>query len=563
MIGVVAHASERDAVEEFFELFKTPWEPFERGHAYDVVISTIPEVPEVDARLLVVCGSRTSSIDSRYEITAGRKIQAALVEHGGGTLPTSGQVLVLEAPSGVKCVSASAGSVGVTFRSGNRHVVRLGYDFFQEIRHLLSIGQVVENPRVPSVDVHIEMLRGWMIEAGIAFAEIPPIPAGYPFAVCLTHDVDFIGIRQHKLDHTMWGFLYRATVGTLRNYWRRRIALRHVLQSLQSVVSLPLVHLGLARDFWLPFEWYLRIEKNLPSTYFLIPFKRRAGEKVATAHPQRRACAYDIDDIREWSSRLLKEGCEIGVHGIDAWHNVELGRQELARIQAVTADSNVGIRMHWLLHDDDTCRVLEAAGYSYDSTAGYNETPGYRNGTSQVFRPFGCQKLLELPMHIQDGAMFFPQRMNLPDSAAWSLCESFISNAIRFGGVLTLLWHDRSHAPERFWGEFYVRLVQRLQSFNPWFGTASQVVEWFRKRREVKFRRDETTPGVWIERDRPSGRTVPPLTIRVFPTAGSIAKDGRPLPKFFDRPWSGQGSLELDGLFRSVPGAVSRLPSAA
>jgi len=563
MIGVAAHASERDAVEEFFELFKTPWEPYDRSRAYDVVIATTPQVPEVDARLLIVCGARASSIDPVYGIAAGRKLRAVPVKHRAGTFPTSGELLELSAASGISCAATPDGSAGVMVRSGTRHVVRLGYDLFQEIQHLLSTGQPVENATIPSIDIHIEMLRGWMIEAGIAFAEIPPIPAGYPFAVCLTHDIDFIGIRQHWLDHTMWGFLYRATVGAVRNYWRRRIALRHVLESLRAVVSLPLVYLGLARDFWLPFEWYLGVEKNLPSTYFVIPFKRRPGARVSAKHPRRRACAYDIGDIRDWSSRLIKDGCEIGVHGVDAWHDVDSGKQELARIQAVTTDPNVGIRMHWLLHESHTTRVLEVAGYSYDSTAGYNETPGYRNGTAQVFRPFGCQTLLELPMHIQDGAMFLPNRMNLLDSAAWRLCESFVSNAIRFGGTLTLLWHDRSHAPERFWGDFYIRLVQRLRSINPWFATAGQVVEWFRKRREVKFRRGESTPGVWIERDRAGGTIFPPLIIRIFPATGSLTKDDKPLPTFFDRTWSGQGGLELDGLLRSVPDAASHLPSVA
>jgi len=47
----------------------------------------------------------------------------------------------------------------------------------------------------------------------------------------------------------------------------------------------------------------------------------------------------------------MREGCELGVHGIDAWHSVEKGRDELARIAAVTGESRIGIRIHWLLRD--------------------------------------------------------------------------------------------------------------------------------------------------------------------------------------------------------------------
>ena len=74
--------------------------------------------------------------------------------------------------------------------------------------------------------------------------------------------------------------------------------------------------------------------------------------------------------------------------------------------------------MHWLLRDANTASALEQAGYAYDPTVGYNETIGYRNGTTQVFRPLGAQTLLELPLHIQDGALFYPQRLDLSEPEA-------------------------------------------------------------------------------------------------------------------------------------------------
>ena len=38
-----------------------------------------------------------------------------------------------------------------------------------------------------------------------------------------------------------------------------------------------------------------------------------------------------------------------------------------------------------------------------------------------------------------------------------------MDNASEFGGVLTVIWHDRSHGPERFWGDFYIKLFARTQ----------------------------------------------------------------------------------------------------
>jgi hypothetical protein len=145
--------------------------------------------------------------------------------------------------------------------------------------------------------------------------------------------------------------------------------------------------------------------------------------------------------------------------------------------------------MHWLLANGDTFRVLDDAGYSYDTTAGYNETAGYRAGTGQVYRPPGVRRLLELPLHIQDGALFNPERSDLSEAEAWELCSTFTRHARAHGGVLTVLWHDRSHGPERFWGDFYARLVGELKTLNVWFGTAGEVTEWFRARRSVTFER--------------------------------------------------------------------------
>ena len=173
------------------------------------------------------------------------------------------------------------------------------------------------------------------------------------------------------------------------------------------------------------------------------------------------------------------------------------------------------MRSHWLLRDENTYRVLEQAGYSYDSTCGYNETPGYRNGTTQVFRPPRTRTLLELPMHIQDGALFYPGRLGLSEAEAGEQCLAFIESAQKHGGVLTVLWHDRSHGPERYWGDFYVELVQMLKARKTWFATALQVVTWFRKRREVTFQSIRGADAMRLHLGATQGKMVPPFRVRI------------------------------------------------
>jgi hypothetical protein len=86
-----------------------------------------------------------------------------------------------------------------------------------------------------------------------------------------------------------------------------------------------------------------------------------------------------------------------------------------------------------------------------------------------------------------DTAMFYPAYLNLSFSEAGTLMGQLADQAVRFGGVLTVNWHDRSIAPERLWDEAYQSLLNDLQSRGAWFATAAQVVSWFRGRRGISF----------------------------------------------------------------------------
>ena len=547
MIGVVSNPNQSAVVKEFFELFKTPWEFYCPAQVYDVVLVSADQVPEVKAKLLIVCGAGTKSIDARIGTVAGERQHGAILSDENLTLPVFGCLQKLaKTNDGTALVMTGTEIAGVKIKAGNCTVIRLGYDLFDEVQVLLTAGQPIENAHIPTLEIHIKMLRNWILGEGIPLLEIPPAPSGHSFTVCLTHDIDFVGIRNHKFDHTMWGFLYRSTIGAIRKFLRGRLRLAHLFATWRAAASLPFVYLGWLRDFWEPFAWYLAAEEGLPATYFLIPFKGRAGERVAGLHASRRAAAYDLNDISQWIAPLKAAGCELGVHGIDAWHSVEKGRAELARIKEISGEPNVGVRMHWLLQDANSVSVLERSGYAYDSTVGYNETIGYRAGTSQVFRPFGAKKILELPLHIQDGAMFYPQRLNLSEQEAAKRCHALIDNANKFGGVLTIIWHDRSHAPERFWGDFYVRLIQEIKSFGPWFTTASQAVGWFQKRRDVRFERLVGDTGVRAISDSAGTEWALPLNLRVYwPSEKSHGRPSSPPPVFKDLPWDGMNAFEF------------------
>jgi hypothetical protein len=184
---------------------------------------------------------------------------------------------------------------------------------------------------------------------------------------------------------------------------------------------------------------------------------------------------------------LASQGGEVGLHGIDAWLDGSDACAELHQIREITGLRDVGVRMHWLYFDTESPLHLDRAGADYDSTIGYNETVGYRAGTGQAYRPLGATRLLELPLHIMDTALFFPSHLNLSFKEARKRVSAIIENAVEFGGVVTINWHDRSIAPERCWDSFYEDLLSELKGRGAWFANAGEAVSWFRKRRSATF----------------------------------------------------------------------------
>lgn len=489
MIGVICKTEEREIAKEFFELFKTPWEFFNEGAAYPVILSTDVWQPNGDAKLFILYGSGLSGFDAEHGTSVDSCAKDRLLDCDEVTIPVYGRLSTFDSTAQpLLKVKGEGKAAAIALQIGSQKLLRVGYDLLQEIKHLLSQGQPAKYAATPTLEIHIALLRRWVLEAGMPLMEIPPAPYGYDFIACLTHDIDFAAIKDHKFDHTMFGFLYRALVVTIVDALRGKAGWKRTRKNLRAALMLPAVHLRIVTDFWSRITRYLELEKGLKSTFFFLPFKGMPGKTIdGQLAPRKRGAKYDIDDLRGTISHLVSEGCEVGLHGIDAWHDFERAGWEMKRIASVTGKSVQGVRMHWLYFGQDSPEVLEKAGLSYDSTLGYNDGVGFFAGTSQAFKLWDTRELLELPLTIQDTAMFYSGRMNLGEEEAFVICKKIIENVWRFGGVLVINWHDRSLAPERLWGDFYVRLVNEIKSYKAWFATGLEAANWFRKRRAAAF----------------------------------------------------------------------------
>jgi hypothetical protein len=555
MIGVLADSADHAVVREFFELFKTPWEFCRADRKYDVVLCSRDGRFDRDAQLVVMYSGAETPFDQEQRVQT-RCVPGSthVLSHQGNRIPIYGNTITFpEMGNGLLVDEGSRECAAYLDEREARVLARIGYDLFSEVRTLLTSGQPVANASLPALDLHIAFLRDLITRSGVPLVEIPPVPDGYQFVACLTHDVDHPAIRRHKWDHTMFGFLYRATFGSLRSVLRGRMSVRDMFKNWTAALKLPFVHFGLMNDFWRNFDdRYLELEKGLRSTFFVIPFGGRAGIKSSGSAPSIRAARYGAQDIAGAIQKLKAAGCEVGLHGIDAWMDSSKGRQELDEIRRMTGMSEVGVRMHWLYYDRQSPATLEAAGAVYDSTVGYNETVGYRAGTTQVYTPLDANQLLELPLHIMDTALFYPSHLALSESQAKKLLAPMLDNAVRLGGTLTINWHDRSLAPERLWGAFYSDLIKDLKHRNAWLATAGQATAWFRKRRSAQFESEGVKPdAVRAEVGVDQRDNLPALRLRIHNSRKLGSINAQDAESYVDTVFGGK-------IETSIPSAAAR-----
>jgi hypothetical protein len=489
MIGVEAPTADPRVVAEFFELFKTPWEYLRHGRRYDTIVCVgEANIDRSSAKLIVYYADHALPIDreERIEVSPARsKVQP----YDGRPLVVYEECLAFDV-IGQQNTDTKRKMESWFYRCESNGVamVRIGYDLFAEVARLLTVGQPAEFASLPTLDLHILVLREAIVDSGIELVEVPPAPDGYGYIACLTHDIDHPAIRKHICDATACGFLYRATAGSLMKFLRGRLPLGLLVKNWIAAIKFPLVFIGLAEDFWEGFEnRYFEHEKGIGATYFVIPFRDQPGQGLRGPASRKRAAGYGPEEIHGALKSILAHECEVGLHGIDAWCSYESAASELEEVRKLTQAAQIGVRMHWLFYGEDSPEVLERAGALYDSTAGYRETVGFLNGTTQVYKPIKATRLLELPLHIMDTALFYPTYLSLTQSEAAARVREITAVLGEFGGCLTVNWHDRSFAPERNWESCYSSLLQDLKEGQAWFATATQAAGWFTMRRSVVF----------------------------------------------------------------------------
>lgn len=379
-----------------------------------------------------------------------------------------------------------------------------GNDLIKRVADTLNGG--LPHSRTPVCEEYLETLRQ-QLKRFSPLVEIPPVPWGYAYSLALTHDVDITSVRERSILSVLYA-VYNC-------FCQRKF---------REGARILLAKFGLAKDPWDLFKTWKALEEEhqVKSTFYFLPRSGYAG----IDSPKIRAGYYSIDDVP--IEELTAEGWEVGVHGIDNWTDRTCATAERISLPR-DVRVRVGTRIHWLHFDEDTWQILDDAGYEYDSTFGYNEDIGFRAGTLQVYQPRGVERLLELPLHIQDVSLFGKycwlttkdgcrraDCLDLNDDEAYRTCNEILDQALRYGGVVTVLWHSDCLAAPRDWRDVYTGIITRAKSDNAWITRAIDIVDWFRMRRNVRLSYLKTEDGLTITvAGLELARSLPPLRVRV------------------------------------------------
>ena len=291
----------------------------------------------------------------------------------------------------------------------------------------------------------------YLVEHGYQFE----YPDGAPFAVCLTHDIDTV---------------YRSNLSKGLSVLR---ALKHgsspaVLQSLSQMRSkkVPFCNFSEIMD--------LEEKYGAKSTFFFMVESSEEQDYV-----------YEIEDLEQEIGNIIDRGWEVGLHGGHATYlDSREMREKKERLEKMTGIPVISYRNHYLRFKvPDTWEYLVQAGFKYDTTLGYADCVGFRNGMCHPFRPFNLNTgreidIVEIPLVVMDGTL--DRYMRLDASKAWELIRRLIDNIEQCHGIFTLLWHNTYMDDKRL--GFYEKILAYCLEKDAWMTSGEEIAAAFRER---------------------------------------------------------------------------------
>lgn len=288
------------------------------------------------------------------------------------------------------------------------------------------------SPRKP----HAALLMAWMenalrngnAKAKEALPKAPsPVPGVEHLVVC-SHDIDFYFVDRSS-----------SLVRLIKNLGAAIVLYKDWSYFIDNITMMLRFFGGSRVGDYLPaLVKAADGEYDFRSTLFVVP---RRGH--------RRDPNYRLEQIAEHLHDAARKGFSVGVHG--SYRSVMEDRtltEEARTLGERIGRKLLGNRQHWLRFGEQGVLFgeIERAGLASDSTLGFSEAVGFRNGASFAFPPydFALEKphgFLEIPLVLMDGSLEAGARVSrMP---AQELADEVLSESRKLGwGGISVLWHN-------------------------------------------------------------------------------------------------------------------------
>lgn len=169
---------------------------------------------------------------------------------------------------------------------------------------------------------------------------------------------------------------------------------------------------------------------------------------------------------------LLDGAAEVGLHGsysaADDGDRLAAEKQRLEQLAGPVR----GQRYHFLRLDPHrNLAHLEAAGFAYDSTLGFNDATGFRAGIAHPFRPWSLERnapydIVEVPLAAMDVTLSAERYLNLSARQAEERLRTLLDWAAEHGGGFAVLWHSEQYdsAIKPGWDRLYRRFMEDVRA---------------------------------------------------------------------------------------------------
>ncbi|MFC2005161.1 polysaccharide deacetylase family protein, partial [Chloroflexota bacterium] len=274
-------------------------------------------------------------------------------------------------------------------------------------------------------------------------------PNGKKFGVCLTHDVDFVYQSNLMMAYRGYNALRTCQFGKS-------------LKVLMSRIN------GSLNPNW-NFKDIMDLEAtyNAKSSFYFLALDKSNMDYT-----------FKINVLGKEIRNIISNGWDVGLHGgHEAFNNLNQMKIEKERLENVVEKQIIGYRNHYFRFETpDTWECLKEAGFKYDTTFGYADCVGFRNGLCHPFKPFNLYTnrhidIIEIPVIIMDTTLFNYMRLNLEQ--AWELTKRLIDTVEKYGGIITFNWHIQNMLDDKL--TYYRQLLQYCLEKDAWMTSADEI----------------------------------------------------------------------------------------